>query len=100
MRIGKEIPLFTPELPTPDRFKRSKVCLPLSRDFLINKNTVKYFLSVLGMVLIIEGLPYFAFPEKVKEFLERLLPVPDHKLRIIGLGAMVAGFLLIYSTKG
>ena len=57
---------------------------------------MKYFLSVLGMVFIIEGLPYFAFPEKIKAYLTRLLDVPDTTLRILGLLAMLAGLLLVY----
>jgi hypothetical protein len=34
---------------------------------------MKYFLCVLGMVLILEGLPYFAFPEKIKAYLMKIM---------------------------
>ncbi len=57
---------------------------------------MKYFLCVLGMVLIIEGLPYFAFPDKIKQYLSLIHQVPDQTLRILGLAATVAGLLFVY----
>ena len=57
---------------------------------------MKFFLCVLGVVLIIEGLPYFAFPEKIKVFLLKLRDVSDSTLRILGLLAMAIGLILVY----
>lgn len=57
---------------------------------------MKYFLCVLGMVLIIEGLPYFAFPEKLKLYLTKIMEIPDGTLRILGLISMIAGLILIF----
>jgi uncharacterized protein len=57
---------------------------------------VKYFLCVLGMVFIIEGLPYFAFPDKIKLYLAKLLEMPDSTLRILGLIGMATGLILVY----
>jgi len=48
------------------------------------------------MVLIIEGLPYFAFPEKLKTYFLKIHTVPDSTLRIFGLMAMVVGLLLVF----
>jgi hypothetical protein len=48
------------------------------------------------MVFIVEGLPYFAFPEKIKAHLTKVLNIPDSTLRILGLAAMIAGLLLVY----
>jgi len=48
------------------------------------------------MVFIVEGLPYFAFPEKIKAYLLKLLDIPDSTLRILGLLAMVTGLILVY----
>lgn len=58
--------------------------------------TMKYFLCVMGMVLIVEGLPYFAFPEKIKAYLAKISEVPDGTLRLIGLVSMIAGLVLLY----
>jgi hypothetical protein len=57
---------------------------------------MEYFLCVLGMVFIIEGLPYFAFPEKVKSYIMKLQEMPDSILRILGLSAIITGLILIY----
>ncbi|MBI3397623.1 MAG: DUF2065 domain-containing protein [Deltaproteobacteria bacterium] len=55
-----------------------------------------YFLSVLGLVLVIEGLPYFAFPAKVKEWALSLQEMPESALRIMGFISIIAGLLLVY----
>lgn len=57
---------------------------------------MKFFLCVLGMVFIIEGLPYVAFPGKIKAYLSKLLTLPDSTLQIMGLFAMLAGVILVY----
>jgi uncharacterized protein YjeT (DUF2065 family) len=48
------------------------------------------------MVFIVEGIPYFAFPEKLKIYLAKMLELPDASLRIMGLAAMVVGLVLVY----
>jgi len=58
-----------------------------------------YFLSVLGLVLIIEGIPYFAFPERMKEMLSRLPLIPSSSLRAFGIVAILIGFLMIYVAR-
>lgn len=55
-----------------------------------------YFLSVLGLVLVIEGLPYFAFPAKIKEWAISLQELPGKTLRIMGFISIAAGLLLVY----
>jgi len=58
-----------------------------------------YFLSVVGLALIIEGLPYFAFPERMKSLLEKLPAFPARFLRVFGVAAICVGLLLIYISK-
>ena len=48
------------------------------------------------MVLIVEGLPYFAFPDKIKSYLRKLTDIPDTTLRIMGSIAVIVGLLLLY----
>ncbi|MBI3814006.1 MAG: DUF2065 domain-containing protein [Nitrospinae bacterium] len=60
---------------------------------------MSYFLSILGLVLIVEGLPYFAFPEHVKELAKRLPDIPDGILRGLGLLLMLSGLLIAYIGK-
>jgi len=57
---------------------------------------MKYFLCVLGMVLVVEGLPYFAFPARMKEWLARIGATPDGHLRRLGLALVVVGLWLVY----
>ena len=58
-----------------------------------------FFLSVLGLVMIIEGLPYFCFPGHVKALAEKIRETDNSYLRIIGLVLMLAGLLVIYISK-
>lgn len=55
-----------------------------------------YFLCVMGMVLIVEGLPYLAFPDRIKSYLRKLTAIPDTTLRIMGTLAVIIGLLLLY----
>jgi uncharacterized protein YjeT (DUF2065 family) len=57
---------------------------------------MRYFLCVIGMVMILEGLPYFAFPEKMKPWLRKLLEMPEASLRRIGCVMMLCGIALVY----
>ena len=60
---------------------------------------MNFFLCVIGMVMIVEGLPYFAFPEKMKSMVNKILQLPDGALRKFGFGLMVAGLLMVYMGK-
>jgi uncharacterized protein YjeT (DUF2065 family) len=57
---------------------------------------MRYFLCVIGMVMIVEGLPYFVFPEKMRAWLLKILETPDHTLRRVGMVMMAAGLVLVY----
>jgi len=54
-----------------------------------------YFLCVMGMVLVVEGLPYLAFPDKLKTYLRKLTVIPDTTLRIMGFIAVCIGLILV-----
>jgi len=43
---------------------------------------MELFLSALGLVFVLEGLPYFAFPEKMKGYLLRIAEIPEGQLRV------------------
>ena len=57
---------------------------------------MKFFLCVIGMVMIIEGLPYFGFPDRMKAMMRVIMEMPDDSLRKLGFGLMVAGLALVY----
>jgi len=55
-----------------------------------------YLLTVLGLIFIIEGLPYFAFPNHLKRWLRQVLVQPESVLRGLGFAAMLLGLLMVY----
>jgi uncharacterized protein YjeT (DUF2065 family) len=57
---------------------------------------LKYFLSVLGLVLVIEGIPYFLSPGGIKKWIAILLVMPERNIRIIGFVFMFAGLFVLY----
>jgi len=60
---------------------------------------MKLFLTVIGMMMVIEGIPYFAFPEKMKAVLQQIQEMEPGALRIFGLIAMLTGLLLCYIAQ-
>lgn len=60
---------------------------------------MKYFLCVFGMVMIVEGLPYFAFPEKMKFWVQKIIRIPEGSLRRFGFMLMALGLCLVYFGK-
>jgi uncharacterized protein YjeT (DUF2065 family) len=62
---------------------------------------MKFFFCVIGMVMIVEGLPYFASPGKMKEMVQMIIGLDDTNLRKFGFALMVAGLCIIYfAMKG
>jgi len=57
---------------------------------------MEFFLCVIGMVMIIEGFPYFTFPEKMKSMVQRLMEMPESILRRFGFVLMIIGLFLVY----
>lgn len=61
---------------------------------------MKFFLCVIGMVMIVEGLPYFAFPDKMKATVQMILTLDAALLRRFGFFLMIAGLGLVYLAMG
>lgn len=60
---------------------------------------MKFFLCVIGMVMIVEGLPYFAAPDKMKNMIRMLLELPDNSIRGFGGFIMILGIIIVYIGK-
>ena len=58
-----------------------------------------FFLCVIGMVMIVEGFPYFAFPDKMKVWVQKVLEMRDGSLRRFGLLLMAIGLGLVYMGR-
>jgi len=57
---------------------------------------MSYFMSVVGVVLIFEGIPWFLSPARTKKLLAQIHALSDDMLRIMGLLAMLAGLTLVW----
>jgi hypothetical protein len=60
---------------------------------------MKLFILLIGLVLILEGMPYVAAPEAMREWLLKLSRMPAAQLRIIGLFAMGIGLVLCFIVQ-
>lgn len=54
---------------------------------------------VIGVVLVIEGIPWFLSPRGTKRMLGELFRMNDRSLRGLGLALMLSGLLLVYLAK-
>ncbi len=60
---------------------------------------MELFVSLVGLVLIFEGLPYAAFPEAMQKWLRQVTALPPRALRISGFVAVALGLWLCYLTQ-
>jgi len=60
---------------------------------------MKFFLTVIGLVLVVEGLPYFAFPEKMQEIMAQIQEMEPSQLRIMGFISMIIGLVICYLVQ-
>jgi len=60
---------------------------------------MKLMLLLMGMVLILEGLPYAAAPEKMKVWLQTLSRMDPKQLRIVGIITVISGLLLCWLVQ-
>ncbi len=60
---------------------------------------MEFFLCVLGMVLVVEGLPYFGFPEKMREMMRFMEEQDDTTLRTMGGILMIIGLVILFFAR-
>lgn len=60
---------------------------------------MKLLITLIGLVLVLEGLPYAASPESMQRWLRQILEMDPELLRRVGLAAMVVGFFLVYLAQ-
>lgn len=56
-------------------------------------------LMILGALLVLEGIPYFAFPAKAKEWAASVQEVSSRALRVVGLISVSAGLIILYLVR-
>ena len=57
------------------------------------------FLAAFGLVFVIEGLLFAAFPGPAKRAMMSVLETPDMPLRAIGIGSAVIGLLGLWLVR-
>lgn len=60
---------------------------------------MKIFIALLGLVLVMEGLPYVAFPEAMRRWLSQLARMEPAQIRSIGLVSMACGFAILIVAR-
>lgn len=55
--------------------------------------------TAIGLVLVIEGLLYGAFPGTARRMAEMLEQTPEDMVRYTGLAVALGGFALVWFTK-
>lgn len=58
------------------------------------------FLAALGLVFVIEGLIFAAFPAHAKKAMLSVIETPETSLRVIGLLAALIGLLVVWLVRG
>ena len=59
---------------------------------------MEFFLTLVGLIFILEGLPYAASPEAMQRWLKQLLEMRPGQLRVMGIFSMAFGFFLCFLT--
>ena len=57
---------------------------------------MKLFILLIGLILVLEGLPYVAAPEIMQDWLKKLSTMEPGKLRAMGIIAMLTGLIICF----
>ncbi|MBS0245640.1 MAG: DUF2065 domain-containing protein [Proteobacteria bacterium] len=57
------------------------------------------FLAALGLVFVIEGLIFAAFPVHGKKAMQSVMETPEGTLRVIGIVSAVIGVLIVWLVR-
>jgi uncharacterized protein YjeT (DUF2065 family) len=57
------------------------------------------FLAALGLVFVIEGLVFAAFPAQAKRAMQSVLETPEATLRLIGIGSAIVGVVVVWLVR-
>jgi uncharacterized protein YjeT (DUF2065 family) len=60
---------------------------------------MKLLVLLLGLLLIVEGLPYLTFPDAMKKWLAEITNMDNGRLRFIGLVVVIVGFLILLAAR-
>ncbi len=58
------------------------------------------FIAAIGLVFVIEGLAFAAFPGATKRAMARFFETPETQLRAVGVGSALIGLLIVWAVRG
>ncbi len=58
------------------------------------------FMSAVGLVLILEGIPYFIAPGQMRQWVVKIADLPEPMLRRTGFVLMALGLWIVYLVRG
>ena len=59
---------------------------------------IQFILGALGLLLIIEGLLYALFPNRMKNMIRSMLEINNDTLKWGGLASAIVGFLMLWTA--
>jgi uncharacterized protein YjeT (DUF2065 family) len=60
---------------------------------------MKTLITLVGLILVLEGLPYVASPEAMQRWLQQVTEMRPESLRFMGVVAMAVGFFLCFVAQ-
>ena len=57
-------------------------------------------ISAIGLVLVIEGVIWAAFPANAMRLLQEAAKLPEHTRRTVGLSMLAVGVLVVWLVRG
>ena len=60
---------------------------------------MKLFVTLIGLLMVVEGLPYFAFPEKMQALMRQIEKMNPDYLRLVGLISTLVGLVICYIAQ-
>jgi uncharacterized protein YjeT (DUF2065 family) len=58
------------------------------------------FLVAVGLVFVIEGIVFAAFPASAKRAMMSVVETPEQTLRLVGVGCALVGVILVWTIRG
>ncbi|PJA24384.1 MAG: DUF2065 domain-containing protein [Alphaproteobacteria bacterium CG_4_10_14_0_2_um_filter_63_37] len=58
------------------------------------------FIAALGLVMVLEGLPWLISPQRMRATFASLMQLPDATLHKMGVALIATGLLTLYVVRG
>jgi len=58
------------------------------------------FIVALGLVFVIEGIVFAAFPGAAKRAVSAVMETPERALRVVGLASALVGLIVVWLVRG